>query len=50
MKIVFESKLMVLSIQRCPLTEAAKVLIHHFMLFSDEKITLEADECTNRIV
>jgi DNA-directed RNA polymerase subunit alpha len=26
------------------LTEAAKVLIHHFMLFSDERITLEADE------
>jgi len=25
------------------LTEAAKVLIHHFMLFSDERITLEAD-------
>jgi DNA-directed RNA polymerase subunit alpha len=22
------------------LTEAAKVLIHHFMLFSDERITL----------
>jgi DNA-directed RNA polymerase subunit alpha len=26
------------------LTEAAKVLINHFMLFSDERITLEADE------
>ncbi|MEC7246932.1 MAG: DNA-directed RNA polymerase subunit alpha [Bacteroidota bacterium] len=26
------------------LTEAAKTLIHHFMLFSDEKITLEADD------
>ena len=26
------------------LTEAAKLLIHHFMLFSIEKITLEADE------
>ena len=26
------------------LTEAAKILIHHFMLFSDERITLEADE------
>ncbi|PQL95339.1 DNA-directed RNA polymerase subunit alpha [Apibacter adventoris] len=25
------------------LTEAAKILIHHFMLFSDERITLEAD-------
>ena len=26
------------------LAEAAKTLIHHFMLFSDERITLEADE------
>lgn len=26
------------------LTEAAKTLIHHFMLFSDERITLETDE------
>ena len=26
------------------LTEAAKALIHHFLLFSDERITLEADE------
>ncbi|MGB0788788.1 MAG: DNA-directed RNA polymerase subunit alpha [Marinirhabdus sp.] len=26
------------------LTEASKTLIHHFMLFSDERITLEADE------
>ena len=26
------------------LKEAAKTLIHHFMLFSDERITLEADE------
>ena len=26
------------------LTEAAKILIHNFMLFSDERITLEADE------
>ena len=26
------------------LTEAAKILIHHFMLFSDERITLESDE------
>jgi DNA-directed RNA polymerase subunit alpha len=25
------------------LTEAAKILIHHFMLFSDERFTLEAD-------
>jgi DNA-directed RNA polymerase subunit alpha len=42
MKISFEIKLMVLLIQRCT-TEAAKVLIHHFMLFSDERITLEAE-------
>jgi DNA-directed RNA polymerase subunit alpha len=26
------------------LKEAAKILIHHFMLFSDEKITLEVDD------
>ncbi|MDE6555572.1 MAG: DNA-directed RNA polymerase subunit alpha, partial [Duncaniella sp.] len=26
------------------LKEAAKILIYHFMLFSDEKITIEADE------
>lgn len=26
------------------LKEAARILIHHFMLFSDERITLEADE------
>ncbi len=26
------------------LTEAAKILIHHFMLFSDERITLEDEE------
>ncbi len=26
------------------LQEAAKILIHHFMLFSDEKITLEREE------
>ena len=27
------------------LKEAAKILIHHFMLFSDEKIALETNEC-----
>ncbi len=26
------------------LTEASKILIHHFMLFSDERITLESDD------
>ncbi len=30
------------------LTEAAKTLIHHFMLFSDERITLEADEIAEK--
>lgn len=30
------------------LTEAAKILIHHFMLFSDERITLEADEIAQK--
>ena len=30
------------------LTEASKVLIQHFMLFSDEKITLEADEISSK--
>lgn len=29
------------------LKEAAKILIHHFMLFSDERITLEMDEKKN---
>ena len=29
------------------LKEAAKILIHHFMLFSDEKITLETPEAEN---
>ncbi|MDE7397657.1 MAG: DNA-directed RNA polymerase subunit alpha, partial [Muribaculum sp.] len=29
------------------LKEAAKILIHHFMLFSDEKITLEATQTDN---
>lgn len=29
------------------LKEAAKILIHHFMLFSDEKITLETTETDN---
>lgn len=28
------------------LKEAAKILIHHFMLFSDEKITMDAEEKT----
>ncbi|MCM1032421.1 MAG: DNA-directed RNA polymerase subunit alpha [Odoribacter sp.] len=32
------------------LKEAAKILIYHFMLFSDEKITLEAQEADNNEV
>ena len=32
------------------LKEAAKILIYHFMLFSDEKITLEAQETDNNEV
>lgn len=32
------------------LTEAAKILIHHFMLFSDERITLEAEEVASNDV
>jgi len=30
------------------LTEAAKILIHHFMLFSDEKITVNVEEKANK--
>lgn len=29
------------------LTEIAKILIHHFMLFSDERITLDSDKSSN---
>jgi len=29
------------------LTEAAKILIHHFMLFSDERITLDTEETSS---
>src|SRR5690606_38165966 len=29
------------------LTDAANILIHHFMLFSDERITLESSETTD---
>lgn len=31
-------------LQKDALTEAAKILIHHFMLFSDERISLEDEE------
>ncbi|RYZ84936.1 MAG: DNA-directed RNA polymerase subunit alpha [Proteobacteria bacterium] len=43
-KLVFEIKTDGSIAPKDALTEAAKVLIHHFMLFSDERITLEADE------
>lgn len=43
-KLVFEIKTDGSIHPKDALTEAAKTLIHHFMLFSDEKITLEADE------
>ncbi|RZJ33625.1 MAG: DNA-directed RNA polymerase subunit alpha [Flavobacterium sp.] len=43
-KLVFEIKTDGSISPKDALTEAAKVLIHHFMLFSDERITLEADE------
>ena len=43
-KLVFEIKTDGSISPQDALTEAAKILIHHFMLFSDERITLEADE------
>lgn len=43
-KLVFEIKTDGSIAPKDALTEAAKTLIHHFMLFSDERITLEADE------
>ncbi len=43
-KLIFEIKTDGSINPKDALTEAAKVLIHHFMLFSDERITLEADE------
>lgn len=43
-KLVFEIKTDGSINPKDALTEAAKILIHHFMLFSDERITLEADE------
>ena len=43
-KLVFEIKTDGSIHPKFALTEAAKTLIHHFMLFSDERITLEADE------
>lgn len=43
-KLIFEIKTDGSINPKDALTEAAKVLIHHFMLFSDERITLESDE------
>jgi DNA-directed RNA polymerase subunit alpha len=43
-KLIFEIKTDGSIHPKDALTEAAKTLIHHFMLFSDERITLEADE------
>ncbi len=43
-KLIFEIKTDGSISPKNALTEAAKVLIHHFMLFSDERITLESDE------
>ena len=43
-KLVFEISTDCSITPKDALTEAAKILIHHFMLFSDERITLEADE------
>lgn len=43
-KLVFEITTDGSIIPQDALTEAAKILIHHFMLFSDERITLEAEE------
>ena len=43
-KLVFEIKTDGSIHPKDALTEAAKTLIHHFMLFSDERFTLEADE------
>ena len=43
-KLVFEIETDGSIMPKDALTEAAKTLIHHFMLFSDELITLESDE------
>jgi DNA-directed RNA polymerase subunit alpha len=43
-KLVFEIKTDGSISPKDSLTEAAKILIHHFMLFSDERITLDTEE------
>jgi len=43
-KLIFEIETDGSIMPKDALTEAAKTLIHHFMLFSDELITLESDE------
>ncbi len=46
-KLVFEIKSDGSIHPKDALTEAAKTLIHHFMLFSDERITLETEEMSH---
>ncbi len=46
-KLVFEISTDGSILPKDALTEAAKTLIHHFMLFSDERITLETDELSH---
>ncbi len=43
-KLIFEIKTDGSINPKDALTEAAKILIHHFMLFSDERITLDVEE------
>jgi len=43
-KLIFEITTDGSIIPKDALTEAAKILIHHFMLFSDERITLDVEE------
>ncbi len=45
-KLIFEIKTDGSILPKDALKEAAKILIHHFMLFSDEKITLDTEEKT----
>jgi len=47
-KLVFEIKTDGSIHPQDALTEAAKILIQHFMLFSDERITLESDEVSHK--
>lgn len=49
-KLILEIKTNGSILPKDALKEAAKILIYHFMLFSDEKITLEAQESENNEV